>query len=825
MSAISSGPMRPDGGARPPVHNRGTGPDAAGQSGERPAAKGADQPNPQSARESGPDGYQYTTSQQTLQARTDQAYQKYVATQGDAGKAGAGEGDDAARNISAAGATFERAISDEIRGKVRDAHGQSAPYSTNDLVQAYGNSILDRYPDNRQARSIIERAIASSMNGASQATDKTLPVDVAKARYETAKQATDKADQELGEQLRGLNDGLSEEQRDAYMAAYRQKHADVYDAERSAAQALADAVTDPSNDAKAASDPAHAALVAAAVKDLATSSRADVAEDWLAAKFGVAEPGQPLQPTPYSEYFEASGDGSVTAVMAQAVERATATTVADGKDPLVAAKQHQEKLQALLNAGVGKGALEPLVDAFNALRSRNAEVISGTLRNIFSESSPYGKHAVAYADTSNRLKASVYVLAAVGAGMGFFGEDLATPAARADFAGNVFTSLQGGAEGLSRLLKAGDMGLTNDVNRIMQAARGPGRPTFLKMSSFVFGGLGNAFFAMKDIANFIEDPSWTTAGSAVGSTIAAIASFVPGANVAVWLGIGVSALFSLLGGGEESAARKAEQLELLTSPQVGLNGEVAAIFVDDPEAITALSAGTGLDSGQLQHLAQTHPQLFDSYGAQGNVALAFAEAASLTGFTGSKAQGFADALLSDGPDNAVGALAIHTNHGPVNTHNDNAPVTRYQLLDYIVNGGNFFKAGDAVATFAERNGMSRETIIGSARAGDDWYKADHWGSLRDPSAFFGYLRGNASDQAYLREALRLAVEENPYEGEGILSIWVRTAASESGTPADRELLARSIGDACRAGVVPKEEADALCAQLGYGPVMMSGHGY
>ncbi|GAA3913761.1 hypothetical protein [Luteimonas lutimaris] len=180
MTTIGTGAMRPDGNAHPSTHNHGVG-QAPQQVGDRQDANKAGQPVPTNESER-PDGYQNTPSQQTLQQRTDQAHRKYAGTLSDLDKAKPGERFEVRRGAEEA---FKWAVLEEIHGKIQDAYGQGTPYSTNELIRTYGESIRDRYAGDPRVASVIDRAISSALRNTAETRNEAILDQVEKIKSDS----------------------------------------------------------------------------------------------------------------------------------------------------------------------------------------------------------------------------------------------------------------------------------------------------------------------------------------------------------------------------------------------------------------------------------------------------------------------------------------------------------------------------------------------------------------------------------------------------------------------------------------------------------------
>jgi hypothetical protein len=145
--------------------------------------------------------------------------------------------------------------------------------------------------------------------------------------YESAREAREKADQEMQAMLSEFSGLLTPEQQSQFIANYREEHKDVYDAEVAAAEKLDDylEVNGPALDALAVADPGRADEVIGAYEQLAKSPLPARALEWAArtmqdgsptrAAFEahaqdiiekVVEPGMPGAMTQYQA--EANGD-------------------------------------------------------------------------------------------------------------------------------------------------------------------------------------------------------------------------------------------------------------------------------------------------------------------------------------------------------------------------------------------------------------------------------------------------------------------------------------------------------------------------------------
>lgn len=179
MSTIGTGPMRPDGYANRPIQHREPEPEASQPAATKPVADGADQPAASETTGGRADGAQYTPSQQALQQRTDQAVRKYSDAQAALAAQSTSSPEQRTKlgvDAQTAKKELDLAVAQEIGAKLDTAYAtqsQNPNYSTDELINAYGNNILGRHADDPKARSGVESAI-TSFREASKAKDGTI---------------------------------------------------------------------------------------------------------------------------------------------------------------------------------------------------------------------------------------------------------------------------------------------------------------------------------------------------------------------------------------------------------------------------------------------------------------------------------------------------------------------------------------------------------------------------------------------------------------------------------------------------------------------------
>jgi|GEM_PF-3130699 len=425
--------------------------------------------------------------------------------------------------------------------------------------------------------------VAQRPTGADAAVD---AVEQATSDYEAAKEAARKKDEWLAQQLAGMGDLLTEEQKQAYINAYRNdpENKAVYDDLEAKAARLAEVVETHASvmEAAAYADPqGDGAALRKALELLADSSHAAVALE-MGARY-LADPSSPMgQVAAHWGDFESK-------VLEKAIANATAQLLAD-EDPDTAFARLQELLEPLMNAkGPAATAYRDLKDGLEAIqqaRAGNYDRLTQLAKNW---------------DTAHPLMRGLAV-----AGVAF-GAVAAVQAGReGDFAG----MLQG-------LASAGERGaqLTAGVLQSMSIAGGASRAaSFAAKLAPALGLVANATALGIHLNQFAQEQNPGYLISAFGDAVGVLGSVLemtpaaPVGFVISGIGAAISAIGELAVAPFEAAKLNDARKRYLDA--IGVSPELSEVLRDaNPERIEELRHELGISAEDVQALALQMPWL------------------------------------------------------------------------------------------------------------------------------------------------------------------------------------------------------------------------
>ncbi|MBX7101684.1 MAG: hypothetical protein K1X89_28475 [Myxococcaceae bacterium] len=459
----------------------------------------------------------------------------------------------------------------------------------------------------------------------------------AKDEYDHATEAVKEADAQLEKELAALPNGLTDAQKQAYIAEYHRRHADVYDAQVTAAQHLAQALADPALEDAAIRDPQTAKLVFESEEALASTGQAKGTLTWLAT---LADPN--------SEIFKAYAalypdlDARLGAMVEQAVPAAAGQLLVEHQGDADAAIADLETLLGPLEGMTTlAGAKGDGAKVWDALK-RGAHGELGPLQGLMGDvagMSPLEKGLTA-------------------AGLLFSAAELGTGAANQDYLLMVAAFAALGEEGLD-LISTAVKGYAESGKLVAmlgeggaEAAEGVSRWA----KSFVpgLGLIASAAMAAVDLRNLKNDPSIGKVVMVVGDAIAVMGgafNCIPGGQEAgeaiVFVGNVIAAVGQLVDALEASGETRKEIREILESDALaaaGFNPDAVDGYAKKGQDLKALD-GLGLTPEQTQVFAAEFPDLC----ASGLYLGAIVAAGKALGLEG---QAFIDWMRQLGPERA-----------------------------------------------------------------------------------------------------------------------------------------------------------------------------
>ena len=587
--------------------------------------------------------------------------------------------------------------------------------------------------------------------------------------YENAQNAAKAADEELQAQLAEVGPSLTEEQKQAYIAAYHEQHASVYDTETAAAETLTAKLSDPTLIEAARTDPAVAAEIESALTHLAEGNHGSEVLSWLAANMQSSN----------DFGFSAS---TYETLVTDALNSASASAVASS-DP---ASALDDVLQSLNQLKSLNNAPKAVLDAASTMEDLKKAMVQGAsaVEALF--------QAKGYEPNANpSLMSAAYLMAMAHASSGLIqGLDTSDPNVLVDFGSTIATLAQGGAEKVAEAAKNGSKFLDNVTGRI-NSSLGTLSQNANAIAKIMHGAAGvlGAFAAVVDFADYLNDPNadaWDGL-SAVGSLLSAVPlPWIAG------LGSILSVAGEVAGAIAERSGRAEEQAKLLK--KAGLSADAAQAIAYDPSAGVAL-AEAGLSPEEIQELADTHPGLFEP---TDHAAEAFAKAIASMGLTGKDAIALADAMSENGTNEEIFAeLAINAKaEGELDGLKSGAAIATL-LANAPPNS--LFSAANAY--LQEHHPYVIQQAADQAQASEDFKN----GSANVQGKFAANLAEHNSD-AYGTQIVAMAKKK------GTLDMHVQDAA-DNGSSDEKTAVADALTAAYNAGEIDYSTANAYLKKL------------
>ncbi|WP_426756336.1 hypothetical protein [Myxococcus sp. Y35] len=411
-------------------------------------------------------------------------------------------------------------------------------------------------------------------------------VEQATSEYEAAQEEARKRDEWLAQQLADMGDLLTEEQKQAYINAYRNdpENKAVYDDLEAKAARLAEVVQANASvmEAAAYADPqGDGAALRKALELLADSSHAAVALE-MGARY-LADPTSPMgQVVAHWGDFE-------TKVLEKGIANATAQLLAD-EDPETAFARLQELLEPLQNAkGPAATAYRDLKDGLEAIQQARA----GNYDRLTQLAQRW--------DSASPLMRGLAV-----AGVAFGAVSAIAAGREGDFAGMLQGLASAGERGAQ--LTAGVLQSMSIVGEASRAA------SFAAKLAPALGLVANATALGIHLNQFAQEqnPGYLIAafGDAVG-VLGSVLELTPAAPVGfVVSGIGaaISAIGELTVAPFEAAKLNDARKRYLEA--IGVSPELSQVLRDaDPERIEELRHELGISAEDVQALAVQMPSL------------------------------------------------------------------------------------------------------------------------------------------------------------------------------------------------------------------------
>ncbi|HEU5218456.1 MAG TPA: hypothetical protein VFU23_07345 [Gemmatimonadales bacterium] len=469
-------------------------------------------------------------------------------------------------------------------------------------------------------------------------------VQQAKDAYDDAHSDVLGADAQLQAELDAMPNGLTPEQREAYIAEYRERHHEVYDREAQAAADLATALQDPALADAAIRDPAAAKLIFESQEALSSTGQAVSTLKWMD---GIADPNTEL----YKAYAAAVPDFEqrLGKMAEQAIPAAAGQLmVQNGGDPQAALDELANLVGPLQGMVTLASSPEDWNKVWNAVRTGadGNYVALRALASDFSTMSPLAKGLTsaglmfgALAVTTNAMQGEFTQTMAAFAQLGSEGIEV------------IGDSIRGYAES-GKLAKW--LGETN-----ADAAMG-----FARWSERFAPGLGllaSTAVTVADFQSLKDDPTVGKALMVVGDAVTVLGSAldtIPGGQLAgeffVLGGSIVSAIGSVIDWVQTGNDTRDEMRGILTSDRLkaaGFNQGAADAFTSRGQDLDALSAA-GLTPEQVQQFAAEHGYLVGT----GNYLEAVAKAAQVLGIQGQEFLDWVNSLGDDGEIQDLGSI-------------------------------------------------------------------------------------------------------------------------------------------------------------------------
>ncbi|MCY1030033.1 hypothetical protein OV207_01055 [Corallococcus sp. BB11-1] len=440
-------------------------------------------------------------------------------------------------------------------------------------------------------------------------------VEGATAEYEEAQAAARERDEWLAQQLAGLGDTLTPEQKQAYINAYHNdpENKAIYDDLDAKAAALARVVQDNASvlEAAAYANPEKdGAVLRKSLELLADSSQAAVAVE-LGSKY-LGDPSSPM-----GQVAAGWGEDFSKAILETGVPNAASQLLAEG-DPEAALAKLEGMLEPLKKAGAaGIAAYSDIKDGLDAIREAKAGNFDRLtqLANKWDSASPLLKG----------LTVAGFAFGAVGA---------VSAGREGDYAAMVKGIASAGESGAK---------LTASILQSMASAGDVARgASFAAKLAPALGLVANAVSAGIHLNQFAQDHNPGYLLAAFGDVVGVLGSaleLTPAAPAGLLLsGIGaaITAIGELWAGVVESGRMDDEQKRYLE--EIGVDPALSETLRDaDFERIQELTQELGIPPEDVQRLAQQYPwlltdgsgnglnldatvKLFQAYGIQGHEA-------------------------------------------------------------------------------------------------------------------------------------------------------------------------------------------------------------
>ena len=435
----------------------------------------------------------------------------------------------------------------------------------------------------KEVMAALDVQVAQPPSGADAAVSE---VEQATSDYEAAKAEAQKKDEWLAQQLADMGDLLTEEQKQAYINAFRNdpENKAVYDELEATAARLAEVVQDNAAvmEAAAYADPqGDGAALRKALELLADSSHAAVALE-MGARY-LADPSSPMgQVVAHWGDFE-------TKVLEKGIANATAQLLAD-EDPETAFARLEELLEPLKNAkGPAATAYRELKDGLEAIQQARA----GNYDRLTQLANRW--------DSASPLMRGLAV-----AGVAFGAVSAIAAGREGDFAGMLQGLASAGERGAQ--LTAGVLQSMSIVGEASRAA------SFAAKLAPALGLVANATALGIHVNQFVQEQNPGYLIAAFGDALGVLGSaleLTPAAPVGLvinGIGAAISAIGELTVAPFEAAKLNDARKRYLE--EIGVSPELSKTLRDaDPERIEELRQELGISAEDVQALASQMPWL------------------------------------------------------------------------------------------------------------------------------------------------------------------------------------------------------------------------
>ena len=482
-------------------------------------------------------------------------------------------------------------------------------------------------------------------------------VNQAKDAYDKAHKEVKELDETLQKELARFGPGLTGEQRAKYTAKFKALHAEAYEKDAKAAEALNQAIETnrPALEAAAKNDPTARGQIYDALKDCASSA---------SPKAAVEFSGDLAQNAQLRSAFADHPDFEKDIIQPSVSGAAGELLAENGGDPQAAYQQLQQLIQ-------------PLKDAWDNYGKPGYELFKSTPSEVKEAWDAIGEAAEGKYDKLDELASSWKDAEGVGGFAKALGSAAFTLGGAALKAKNGVSEFQQGeyAKAVSDIAGAGQTGLEVAAGATKALADAG------KLAEYTDKALSFADFASKlapglgliaNSASFVDHLQEAGkdggnvgfAVSALGDAIGVMGSaveLIPGAEPVGALfgavGAGVSALGELIGNAIDEGKLKDEERTCLGA--AGIDSGMADKFVDaDPEVVDQLGNKLGLSGDQVQQLMQQYPDILNDSG-RGLVFERFVTMCKQMGLNGDQTFGLLQSI-GQGTGNDMAALEVFT---------------------------------------------------------------------------------------------------------------------------------------------------------------------